>query len=152
MNTNNTTKTSSTEIAKTVQEGATSAYTSTAPQKSEPATDGALYPSLIFQTVLFFAAIIVTIYSTTSLKRKIEEKEDFEGLEYGILAGVFAPGILWALIIDAAASKKIEQVRSKKYQESAKEQMHNFRVAYWVCMAIWVVIVLMISSLASASK
>ena len=100
--------------------------------------------NLTFQALGFVLSIVVAIAFAGTIKAKVQEKQEFSGVAWGILNGVIGIGILWVVIAHASINKEIEKVKSKKYKEYAQKQMKDFIKAYGICLLVWIIVDLML--------
>ncbi|MBR0372880.1 hypothetical protein IJH72_03015 [Candidatus Saccharibacteria bacterium] len=125
----------------TLQEGAEAARgTSTPTTSSATTTSGS--QSYLIQSVGLVLSIIVAVAFNQSVKRKIQNKEDFSGMGWGLANGIIGVGFLWVIIAHSSINKEIEKIKDKKYKKYAELQMKDFIRTYGFCLVIWIVILL----------
>lgn len=100
--------------------------------------------NMTFQTLGFVLSIVIAIVFAGTIKAKIQEKQEFNGIAWGLLNGVIGIGILWVIIAHASINKEIEKVKNKKYKEYAQKQMKDFVKTYGICLLVWIVISLIL--------
>ena len=127
----------------TLQEGAEAAKGATPSTTSHSTTtmDSSFY---LIQFVEVILPIIMAVAFNKSVKNKIQNKEDFSGMGWGLANGILGGGILWVIIAHSSINKEIEKIKDKKYKKYVQLQMKDFVRTYGVCLAIWIVILIII--------
>lgn len=126
----------------TLQEGAEAARGATSPTTSSTVTTTSNSPSLILQFFGLVLPIIMAVAFNKSVKHKIQNKEDFSGVGWGLANGILGGGILWVIIAHSSINKEIEKIKDKKYKKYVELQMKDFVRTYGICLAIWIVILI----------
>ena len=127
----------------TLHEGAEAARGVTPSTTSHSTTtmDSSFY---LIQFVEVILPIIMAVAFNKSVKNKIQNKEDFSGMGWGLANGILGGGILWVIIAHSSINKEIEKIKDKKYKKYVQLQMKDFVRTYGICLAIWIVILIVI--------
>lgn len=126
----------------TLREGAEAAKT-TAPSTNQSIAS-IDYSLLTLQLIEFILPVIMAIAFNKSVKNKIKQKESFSGVKWGLANGILGGGILWVIIAHSSINKEVEKIKDKKYKKYVESQMKDFVKTYGICLAIWVVILIII--------
>lgn len=135
-------------FAMTLREGAEAARCSNCPEFTdatygpEPEVMGMIFGALVGLLVMIGIAILFAV----CVKKKVRNKDEFNGVAWGLLNGVLGMGILPTVIAHVSINNEIAKVKNKKYAEYAKQEMRKFFYVYIVCIVIWIFINLVLSA------
>ena len=127
----------------TLQEGAEAAKGVT-PSTASHSTTTMNSASYLIQFVEIILPIIMAVAFYKNVKNKIQNKKDFSGMGWGLANGILGGGILWVIIAHSSINKEIEKIKDKKYKKYVQLQMKDFVKTYGICLAIWIVIIIVI--------
>lgn len=96
--------------------------------------------SYLMQSVGLFLSIIIAIIFNQSVKHKIQNKEEFSGMGWGLVNGIIGIGFLWVIIVYSSINKEVKKIKDKEYKKYAEFQMKDFTRTYGICLAIWIII------------
>lgn len=103
----------------------------------------AMSPAIDF--IALVLALVAAIMFNAMVKEKIRDRKKFTGIGWGLVNGIAGAGLLFVAIAHNSINKEIVKVRSKKYKEYAIGEMRKFIVTYFICIAIWIVILVTIN-------
>ena len=109
------------------------------------------YSAIVIELFGFAMPIILAVAFNSTVKDRIKRKSDFSGVGWGLANGIIGGGVLgllWVVIAHVSINKDIEKIKDKKYKKYVELQMKNFAKTYGICLAAWIMIVIIMVMIA----
>lgn len=126
----------------TLKEGAEAAKSTGSDTASTMPIDTSGMQRIIISVSFIIALVMITLFNN-KVGDKLETKEKFNGIAWGIGTSIFLVNIILAIymiIVVISLYKKIARIKDKKYAKYAKSEMAKFLITYCLCVLIGIVI------------
>lgn len=132
-------------LAMSIKEGAESAQVMV-PTTNQQTNDTSFF--LILQIIVSILPIIIAIVFNMSVKSKIRQKENFNGISWGVAnsLGAGAIGLLCVVLAHNSINKELNKVKDKKYTAYAKDELRRFIKSYAICCIVVIIISVLLLS------